>query len=159
MKTLSVMLVDDEPLARDELSFLLGQCEGVKVVSQAENATEALQRFEEQPVDLVFVDLRMPGPDGLSLIERLKARSSMLKVIIVTAHSEGALQAFDVEANDYLLKPVRLERLKKSLLRVGAKSSVDNSFERFAVKSERGLSLLNLRDVIAFETRDEHCGQ
>ncbi|MCA9601093.1 MAG: response regulator [Myxococcales bacterium] len=80
---LRAMVVDDEPLARDELVFLLGQCGGVEVVAQASSAKDALEALGEATPDVAFVDLRMPGPDGIALAEAVRARSPRTQVIVV----------------------------------------------------------------------------
>jgi DNA-binding LytR/AlgR family response regulator len=115
---LRALVVDDEPAARDELAFLLGEAGGVEVVATARNAPEALAAAERTQPDVAFVDLRMPGPDGVALAEALLRREPDLAVVVVSAHDDGALRAFDACVLDYLLKPVRLERLVRSLERV-----------------------------------------
>ena len=153
------IVVDDEPLARDELRFMLGQCEDVEVVGEARNAPEAQGLCEEEQPDVAFLDLRMPGPDGVVLAETLMANHPDLKVVIVSAHDEGALRAFEARVADYLLKPVRLERLRQAVERVrsasaGAVSSIE-WLERIAVRRKDAYVVLELGDVIYFEVKDE----
>lgn len=114
-RTLRALVVDDEPLARDELAFLLGEIGSVSVVAEASSSSEALEAFSRTSPDLVFVDLRMPGPDGLSLAEALHARAPELPIVVVSAHDEGALRGFDVGVVDYVLKPARLDRLRRAV--------------------------------------------
>lgn len=118
--TLKVLIVDDEPLARSRLRRLLGQCTApaAEVVAEAANATDALQWLGRGPVDLALLDIHMPGADGLKLAQRLRERPDAPRVVFVTAHAQHALQAFEVEAVDYLTKPVRLERLQAALAKV-----------------------------------------
>ncbi len=157
--TLRVIVVDDEPLARDELKFLLGQCEGVEVVGEARNATEAQALCEEQEPHVAFVDLRMPGPDGVALAESLMAKAPQMKVVIVSAHDEGALRAFEARVADYLLKPVRLERLRQAVRRVEDSSSsasgTHERLDRIAVRRRDAYVVLELSDVVYFEVKDE----
>jgi len=153
------IVVDDEPLARDELRFMLGQCEDVEVVGEARNAPEAQGLCEEEQPDVAFLDLRMPGPDGVALAETLMANHPDLKVVIVSAHDEGALRAFEARVADYLLKPVRLERLRQAVERVrsasaGAASSIE-WLERIAVRRKDAYVVLELGDVTYFEVKDE----
>jgi two-component system LytT family response regulator/two-component system response regulator LytT len=153
------IVVDDEPLARDELRFMLGQCEDVEVVGEARSAPEAQGLCEEEQPDVAFLDLRMPGPDGVALAETLMANHPDLKVVIVSAHDEGALRAFEARVADYLLKPVRLERLRQAVERVrsasaGAASSIE-WLERIAVRRKDAYVVLELGDVIYFEVKDE----
>jgi len=115
---LRAVVVDDEPLARDELAFLLGEIGGVDVVGEASDTPSALDAVTEHEPDVVFVDLRMPGPDGLALAESLRNRRPDTAVVVVSAYDEGALRAFDASVTDYVLKPVRLERLERAIARV-----------------------------------------
>ena len=121
---LRVMVVDDEPLARLRLKTLLSQsdCPNV-VVAEAGDARQALAVFSpnegatDPVIDLVLLDIQMPGPDGLRLAERLRTLPTPPAVVFVTAHAGHALQAFELEALDYLTKPVRLDRLNAALAR------------------------------------------
>ena len=110
---LQVLVVDDEPLARARLVSLLAHCQTTAV--QAANAVEAMERLQHQHFDLVLLDVHMPGLDGLQLARVLQTRNEPLAVVFVTAHAEHALQAFELDATDYLTKPVRLERLQAAL--------------------------------------------
>ena len=153
------IVVDDEPLARDELRFMLGQCEAVEVVGEARNAPEAQQLCDEAQPDVAFLDLRMPGPDGVALAETLMANHPQIKVVIVSAHDEGALRAFEARVADYLLKPVRLERLRQAVERVRESvtggSSSQERLDRIAVRRKDAYIVLELADVIYFEVKDE----
>ncbi len=153
------IVVDDEPLARDELRFMLGQCEGIEVVGEAGNAPDAQRLCDEEQPAVAFLDLRMPGPDGVALAETLMANHTDLKVVIVSAHDEGALRAFEARVADYLLKPVRLERLRQAVERVRSASpeSADSleRLERIAVRRKDAYVVLEIGDVIYFEVKDE----
>ena len=157
--TLRAIVVDDEPLARDELTFLLGQCEWVDVVGEARCAEEAEKLCDDQQPEVAFIDLRLPGPDGLTLAELLREKHPDLDVVIVSAHDNGALRGFEVEITDYLLKPVRLERLRQTLERVSAgrpdSDQVGGRLQRFAVRRKHSYVVVELRDVVYFEARDE----
>ncbi len=157
---LRAIVVDDEPLARDELQFLLSQCEDVEVVGEARNAQEARSLCEQAEPDVAFVDLRMPGPDGVALAETLLASHPDMSVIIVSAHDEGALRAFEARVVDYLLKPVRLERLRQAVERVRESSSARASggpgrLDRIAVRRKDAYVVVELDDVVFFEVKDE----
>lgn len=157
--TLRAIVVDDEPLARDELKFLLDQCEGVVVVGEAGEAGAAQRLAERERPDVVFVDLRMPGPDGVTLAETLIAKQPWLHIIIVSAHDEGALRAFEARVLDYLLKPVRLERLQQAVERV--RSALERTkdekrhLERIAVRRKDAYVVVELSEVVYFEVKDE----
>ena len=118
--TLKVLVVDDEALARARLRTLLGDCKtpAVMVAGEAANATQAIELLRRQPVDVVLLDIHMPGADGLTLAATLREMPSAPAVVFVTAHAEHAVQAFELEAVDYLTKPVRLERLQQALQKV-----------------------------------------
>jgi two-component system response regulator AlgR len=118
--TIKVLIVDDEALARSRLRRLLGDCAtpGALVAGEAANATDALEWLRRERFDLVLLDIHMPGADGLTLAQTLRELPGAPAVVFVTAHSEHAVKAFEVEALDYLTKPVRLERLQAALLKV-----------------------------------------
>jgi len=118
--TLAAIIVDDEPLARAELQFLLKAHPDVQVVAEARNGVEALQLIKDHQPDLVFLDVSMPGLDGLEVVRRLLDKKSKVKVphvIFATAFDQYAVQAFELNAMDYLLKPIEKHRLAQSLQR------------------------------------------
>ena len=118
--TLQVLVVDDEPLARSRLRTLLGDCTlpAANVGGEAANATQAMELLRRQQFDAVLLDIRMPGADGLALAQALRMLDQPPAVIFVTAHAEHAVEAFELEAADYLTKPVRLERLQVALQKI-----------------------------------------
>ncbi|MFN9430899.1 MAG: LytR/AlgR family response regulator transcription factor [Acidobacteriota bacterium] len=110
--SLTVVLVDDERLAREELEFLLRDFIDVEVVGVAENGVQALEVIETIDPDVVFLDVQMPGLDGLDLIRRIQERKVRLPFfVLATAYDQYALEAFRLEAMDYLLKPIEKDRL------------------------------------------------
>jgi two-component system response regulator LytT len=116
--TLTALVVDDEQLARDELSYLLKRFGDVEVLETAANGLQALKLIEDLEPDLVFLDVQMPGLDGLGVIEKLRSRPGpMPHFILTTAFDDYAIQAFRLQAFDYLLKPVELERLEETVAR------------------------------------------
>jgi two-component system, LytTR family, response regulator AlgR len=154
---LRAVVVDDEPLGRDELVFLLGQCDGIEVVGEAGDAASALEVCEEAAPDAAFVDLRMPGPDGIALAEALRQRHPDMPIVIVSAHDDGAIRAFEAQVLDYLVKPVRLERLKSALERVrqNLPAGADAPLTRLAVRRRGAYHVVDIEDVVYFEMRDE----
>lgn len=118
MPALRVLVVDDEALARARLRTQLEAAQPACVVSEAEQAAQALVQIAQEPCDLVLLDIHMPGLDGLGLAAQLRTLPEPPAVVFVTAHVEHALQAFELEAVDYLTKPVRLERLQLALQKV-----------------------------------------
>jgi two-component system, LytTR family, response regulator LytT len=116
--TINTLLVDDEQLALDELSYLLKSFPDIEVVATGTNGLQAVELIEEHEPDLVFLDVQMPGMDGLSVIERLREKKVPLPhFIMATAYDQYAVEAFRVEAMDYLLKPVERDRLAATLER------------------------------------------
>ena len=117
---LRILLVDDEELARLRLRGLVEHCPApaAKVVGEAVNATQALVWLAAHECDVLLLDIGMPGRDGLQLAAELKRGARPPAVVFVTAHAEHALGAFDLDAVDYLTKPVRRERLQAALQRV-----------------------------------------
>ncbi len=116
---LRVLVVDDEPLARARLRALLASCQDphAELLAEAGTASQALNWLREHGCDLVLLDVQMPGPDGLSLAGSLQQLPRPPLVVFVTAHSRHAVDAFELEALDYLTKPVRQERLQAALAR------------------------------------------
>jgi two-component system LytT family response regulator len=114
------LLVDDEPLARERLRALLADEPRIAIVGEAENGRSAVARIQELSPDLVFLDVQMPGMDGFGVLRALDPERFPL-VVFVTAHDEHAIPAFDVNAVDYVLKPVMEDRLYKAVHRVLAR--------------------------------------
>ncbi len=118
--SLQALIVDDEALARSRLRTLLGDCSApvVSVAGEAANATQAIELLRKQSFDVALLDIHMPGADGLTLARTLRELPRAPAIVFVTAHAEHAVQAFEIEAVDYLTKPVRLERLQQALQKV-----------------------------------------
>jgi DNA-binding LytR/AlgR family response regulator len=165
------LIVDDEKPAREELQWLLEQCEDVEVAGQAasaEGARDFLDRGDAGEVDLVFLDINMPGVDGMRLAELLheKPADERPMVIFVTAYDDHAVDAFEVDAVDYLLKPVRLERLQKALERArgrlsdppepaaAAPAAQNRSLERISVEDRGVYRVVPIDDILFFEAED-----
>ncbi|GAA0428446.1 response regulator transcription factor [Actinoplanes hulinensis] len=122
--SLVVLAVDDEPPALDELAYLLNADGRVAHVHRAGDATEALRVLRDTEVDAVFLDIRMPGLDGMELARILRRFAQPPAIVFVTAYDDGAVDAFDLGVTDYVRKPVRAERLGESLRRVAGLRSV-----------------------------------
>jgi two-component system LytT family response regulator/two-component system response regulator LytT len=126
--TLSALIIDDEQLAREELSYLLAQVGGVEVLAEGANGIEAVDLIEEHHPDMVFLDVQMPGLDGFAVIQRLMERRSkagangetetLPQIVFATAYDQYAVRAFDVNAVDYLLKPFDRARVEQAVERV-----------------------------------------
>ena len=113
---LTVLIVDDEPLARDDLRLLLRMQPGVRVIGSVANGADAMAAMREELPDVLLLDVKMPGVDGLKVVSRLD-RNRMPYVVFVTAFDQYAVEAFRLDALDYVLKPVRAARLSAALER------------------------------------------
>jgi two-component system response regulator LytT len=131
---LKAVVVDDEQLARDELGYLLGQIGGVEVVGQAGNGVEALTTIERLQPDVVFLDVQMPGLTGFEVARRMVEKETPSHIIFVTAYDQHAIEAFEVNAVDYLLKPVDPARLEvavgRARRRVSSNRPLDDQLEK-----------------------------
>ena len=114
---LQVVVVDDEQLARDELCYQLDQLDDIEVIAQAGNGVEALTAIERFSPDLVFIDVQMPGLNGFEVARRLLQAEKAPLLVFVTAFDQYAIEAFEVNALDYLLKPVEAPRLEQAVER------------------------------------------
>lgn len=111
MKT-KCLLIDNEPLAREHIKNFIGKLENFEIVAECNNALKALESLRERPVDLIIIDIQMPDISGIDFLKSLK---NPPKIIITTAYREFALDAFELDALDFLLKPVSFERFLKSI--------------------------------------------
>ncbi len=114
---ISCILVDDEELALEELHFLLDSVPGVEVVGQGRNGVEAIRLVKELEPDLMFLDIQMPGLNGFQVVHQLVEEEVLPQVIFVTAYDQYAVRAFEVNAVDYILKPVEKSRLEMAIQR------------------------------------------
>lgn len=124
---LSTLIVDDEPLAVDRMRVICEQLTRVRVVGTASDGAQALERIAELAPDLVLLDLTMPEIDGLAVARRLADQAAPPAVIFVTAHDNHAVEAFDLDAVDYVLKPVEKDRLERAIARALARRSAPDA--------------------------------
>lgn len=129
--SLRLLVVDDEQLARARLCSLLADCcqPTARVVGEAANAVQAMAFLQHHEVDAVLLDIHMPGMDGLALARSLRSRLKPVAVVFITAFAEHAVQAFEMEAVDYLTKPVRLVRLQSALQKIERFAQVNQGLE------------------------------
>lgn len=161
---MNVLIVDDEPLARERLARLVGELDGYRVMEpSASNGEEALTLIEQLRPDIVLLDIRMPGLDGLQVAARLCEQDAPPAVIFCTAHDEFALEAFQVSAIGYLVKPVRAEHLAQALRKaerpnrvqlaaLTRPAAVSGSGPRshISARTRKGIELIPLEQVIYF---------
>ncbi len=149
---LKAIIVDDEAPARSELRFLLGETGQVEVAAEAANVREAIEKLKESGADIMFLDVDMPGANGLQLAEALRTLKYPPYIVFVTAYSEYAVKAFEVNATDYLVKPVETERLQQAINKVRqliAAQGRSTSGERIPVE-KGGRKLLISADKIRY---------
>lgn len=152
---LSAYLVDDELLAIERLTRLLGKFDLLRIAGSASDPAVALEFLSHEPVDVLFLDIQMPGMNGFELLTRLERQPF---VIFTTAYDEYALKAFEVNALDYLLKPVSPERLDAALARAAlrkAKPAMDAS-QRIFVKDGERCWFVTLSDVVLLESEGNY---
>jgi two-component system LytT family response regulator/two-component system response regulator LytT len=149
---LRTMIVDDEQLARDELGYLLGQVGGVEVIAQAGNGVEALETIERLQPDLVFLDVQMPGLTGFEVARRMLDSGPASHIIFVTAYDRHAIEAFEVNAVDYLLKPVDAARLELALQRARRRISFDRHMGTDGAAAAAGIGNDQLEKIVQLVT-------
>jgi two-component system LytT family response regulator/two-component system response regulator LytT len=165
---------DDEQLARDEIGWLLQGMPNVQVVGQAGDGVEAFHLIEKERPDLVLLDIEMPGLDGFQLVREINALEHPPRVIFVTAYDRYALQAFEVSAVDYLMKPVSRERLEQAIDKVRAALGTGGPDDlhhkltallsslparsryltKIPVRRRKHLLLIDVRDVLYSQVKD-----
>jgi two-component system LytT family response regulator len=148
---MKALIVDDERLARQELRRLLAAHPEIEIVAEACNGEEAFQWIQQESPELVFLDIQMPGLSGFDLLERL---DDLRQVIFTTAYDEYALKAFEVNALDYLLKPVAPERLAAALEKVRAPRLP--RMEQVFVRDGERCWIVRLRDIFLLESEGNY---
>jgi len=165
---LRALIVDDEPPARSELRYMLEKVNGVEIVGEASNAREAIELIRALNHDVVFLDIQMPGLNGLNVAEIIKELPQSPAVVFVTAYGEHAVKAFELDAIDYLIKPFDEKRLLKTVNKV-----VDSRKEhqkratslpsegilrigRIPVEKRGKTILLSTQDIIFVDTKDDY---
>ena len=154
-----VMIVDDERLARVELKRLLSNYTNqLKIVAEAENTTEASKLLKQTKIDVIFLDIHMPGINGL---EFAKSISTNIKVVFCTAYDEHAIEAFTINAIDYLLKPIDPQRLSKTIEKIQSQNIPEENSKNNYLPDNHGLLLkfgtvskiVRLKDIERFESQ------
>jgi two-component system, LytTR family, response regulator AlgR len=162
-----VLIVDDEPPARELLRSMLKEIEGFEVAAEAENGRRALEIYDSLQPDIVLLDVRMPGIDGLEVARQLATLPEPPAVIFITAFEEYALQAFESEAIAYLLKPIRAEKLRTALTKAGRLTRPqlqqvatavreDPRRSHIGVRGRDGLKLIPIEEVLCFQADQKY---
>jgi len=158
---MKILVVDDEPLARERLIYLLTEIDSAYLLSEASNGLEAIEQAAKEEPDIILMDIRMPAMDGLEAAHHLLKSDKQAAVIFTTAYDEYALQAFETHAVDYLLKPIRKERLEKAikscsklnkvqLEQLGMQNNKVNYRTHISVQIAGNLFLVALEDIVYF---------
>lgn len=162
-----IIIIDDEPLARSLLTEMLADEQGIEVVAECNDGFEGMKAIQEHQPDLIFLDIQMPKITGFELLELLDEPP---QVIFTTAYDEYALKAFEVNALDYLMKPISPERLKKALEKVQVKlkapaknplfegkvPQLPEQAQRIVVKDAGNIKIIPLADVLYLEAADDY---
>jgi two-component system response regulator AlgR len=159
------MIVDDEPLARERMVQLVSELPGFEICCEAGNGIEALEKVDREKPDIILLDIRMPGMDGMEVARHLAAMEESPAIIFTTAYGEHALEAFDAHAIDYLLKPVKQDRLQVALGKAQRLSGAQGQ----AIREEAGerrshicarvrgnLKLIPLESVLYFQADQKY---
>lgn len=158
------MIVDDEAPARSELRFLLEETGRVESITEASSAREAVEKLMEAKAEVIFLDISMPKTSGMQLAEALHKLKNPPAIVFVTAYSEYALEAFGVDAVDYLMKPVESDRLELALDKVEARAPKDepaapqshSSVERIPVVKSGRKVLVPIDQIRYIEAKDDY---
>jgi two-component system LytT family response regulator len=153
MKKIRVILIDDERLAREELRRMLDAYPDFEIVAEAANADEAAQLIEKHQPDLILLDIQMPGKSGFDLLEMLP---QVPEVIFVTAYDQYAVKAFEADALDYVVKPVRAERFSKVIEKVRSKLSRTPSQQQLFVKDGNKCYFIRLDEISLIESMENY---
>ena len=152
---INCIVVDDEPLARQLIVSYIEQLPGLDCLGSYPTAVEAFTALHQHQVDVIFIDIEMPGINGLNFIKSLKAHP---KVIFITAYTEYAVEAFEIEATDYLVKPVMFERFLKAVQKVGLNKNESQRINQptaeitnIFLKIDKKLVKINLSSIIYIE--------
>ena len=151
---IKTVIIDDEAPAREEIKFLLGKYKDFKIVGEYSNAYDGLTGVVKNKPDLVFMDVNMPGISGIKLIESIKDIDERPMVVFVTAYSEYAVKAFELEALDYLVKPVQEKRFSKTVSKIISQKQKEKSFDAVVGYYENEILVCKSENVIFFESEN-----
>ncbi|MEE8717508.1 MAG: LytTR family DNA-binding domain-containing protein [Coriobacteriales bacterium] len=165
---LKAMVVDDEAPARSELKYLLDEVGGVEVVAEADNIRDAILELKSMHCDVIFLDINMPGVNGMQFAEALTKFKNLPAVVFVTAYGDYATSAFDVNAVDYLVKPVETDRLRQAIEKVknslgmnsskstGERIPVEKGGKKVLVPVDKIRYVMAKDDYSCLYTEDDH---
>lgn len=156
----SALIVDDERLARKELRSMLEAYDNISVYAEAADVPSALKSIQEKKPDIIFLDIQMPGQSGFKLLEQIQMEA---RIIFVTAYDEYAIRAFEINALDYLLKPVSRERLQKAIERIqnGNENEVSNTKklsyqDRLFINIDSHMQFLKVSSIVSVSATGDY---
>lgn len=153
MKKIRVLIIDDERAARNEVRRLLNDFSDFEIIAEAANADEALKIISEQRPDILFLDIQMPEKSGFDLLELL---DHVPPVIFTTAYDQYAVKAFDVNAVDYLVKPIREERFEKAIIQIRMQLGKTDQLGQIFVKDRQNYHFIQWSSVHIIESMDNY---
>ncbi|WP_428741253.1 LytR/AlgR family response regulator transcription factor [Tenacibaculum sp.] len=159
-KKITCVIVDDEPVAREILESFIEKTHNLKLIARCKNALEALQIAQTEKIDLFFLDINMPEINGLSLAKIINKKS---KIIFTTAYRNYAVDGFDLQATDYLLKPIAFDRFLQAIQKIAINSdSIQKSIQKTSennfmfVRSDRKMTKIDFNDILYIESLGDY---
>lgn len=154
------LIVDDEPLARNELSYLLKQTDEISAIEEADSIEEALEKLLQEKIDIAFLDIHLTEESGLTLADKMNRMANPPIIVFATAYDEYAIEAFERDARDYLLKPFEQKRVKQTVQRAKAilsgkekeiKETTKEAAEVFPVQMDDRIYMVKVEEILAIE--------
>jgi len=154
------LIVDDEPLARNELSYLLKQTDEISAIEEADSIEEALEKLLQEKIDIAFLDIHLTEESGLTLADKMNRMTNPPIIVFATAYDEYAIEAFERDARDYLLKPFEQKRVKQSVQRAKTilsgkekktKETTKEAAEVFPVQMDDRIYMVKVEEILAIE--------
>lgn len=154
------LIVDDEPLARNELSYLLKQTDEISAIEEADSIEEALEKLLQEKIDIAFLDIHLTEESGLTLADKMNRMTNPPIIVFATAYDEYAIEAFERDARDYLLKPFEQKRVKQTVQRAKAilsgkekeiKETTKEAAEVFPVQMDDRIYMVKVEGILAIE--------
>jgi two-component system response regulator LytT len=154
------LIVDDEPLARNELSYLLKQTDEISAIEEADSIEEALEKLLQEKIDIAFLDIHLTEESGLTLADKMNRMANPPIIVFATAYDEYAIEAFERDARDYLLKPFEQKRVKQTVERAKAilsgkekeiKETTKEAAEVFPVQMDDRIYMVKVEEILAIE--------
>lgn len=154
------LIVDDEPLARNELSYLLKQTDEISAIEEADSIEEALEKLLQEKIDIAFLDIHLTEESGLTLADKMNRMTNPPIIVFATAYDEYAIEAFERDARDYLLKPFEQKRVKQTVQRAKTilsgkekktKETTKEAAEVFPVQMDDRIYMVKVEEILAIE--------